>query len=251
MARNFVFIGHSHINALILAARNHHEFSERMHFFHLKRDIGDEPLLFDSGKEKKTLNSKIKNALVSLSALDRTVIISLIGGNAHNVLGMLKHPIPFDFLNDESDEIIQDDGTVFISYAQMHDVMLHRVKYRFEILDIIKSCVSLPMFHLESPPPVGNCDYILKHLGPHFNQIPGDKEVAPRSLRKKLWQLHSRVFEDHCNATDVGFIPVPPGTLDEEGFLKIEGYSSSATHGNVWYGEQVLNDVVQRFAACE
>ena len=164
---------------------------------------------------------------------------------------MLKHPVPFDFLANKMNGVIQDEKTTFIPYQQMYDIMCHRLSFLFKVFDLVKTNVHLPIYHVDSPPPFGDNGYILKHLDTYFNRIQGCKEIAPRSLRKKIWRLHSRVYEDYCKVNGVGFIPVPPSTLDEEGFLKIEGYSGNATHGNVWYGEQVLNDVVQRFAASE
>lgn len=242
---NFIFVGHSHINALIAAAAES-EDSERLHFVHLIRDAGNEPLLSKGEDGRNVLNQSIEAKLTGLCRKNSTaVVVSLIGGNAHNTLALIEHPQPFDFILPGENENTGRDRH-YIPYRQMYNLMYGKSQYFFDVFDLIRASCDVPIYHLESPPPIGSDEHIWSHLDPFFEKQEGNKTLSPRNVRHKLWRLHSKTYIDYCKKNGVNFICSPNNAHDKDGFLHELGYPGNATHGNKWYGEQVIVNLVGR-----
>lgn len=246
----FIFIGHSHINALAEATKKHPELPQSSVFIHCIRNSNGEPLTYRSEDGDIHLNKNLSAKLhESIKSSRNPILFSLLGGNAHNMLSLLEHPEPFNFLmpNESGAGDIRDDQRTFLPYRQIYDVMYGRSKPFFDAFDAIQEEISIPIYHLESPPPIGCDEHITIHLDPYFKKRAEGKKLSPRELRKRLWQLHSQTFIDYCSKQDIPFIQTPQTTLDPEGFLAPQGYPDNATHGNFWYGKAVITNLVRQF----
>ena len=246
----FIFVGHSHIGALKQATLKSRDLPQSSMFFNCLHDLKDKPLIGQSENGDASLNEYILQGLHD--AVDKShspIIFSLLGGNEHNKISLLEHPEPFYFLmpgENPAEETI-DSQRVFIPYRQMYDIMYSRTNFFFDVLDLIRKEFSVPIYHIESPPPIGSDSHIIKHLDPYFEKQERSNLISSRQLRKRMWRLSSQTYIDHCVKSDIPFIPAPASSLDCEGFLDPKGYPNDATHGNSWYGEEVITDLVRRF----
>lgn len=168
-------------------------------------------------------------------------VISLVGGNTHNQIGLVRHPRPFDFVLPSEPELPADDGELIPS-AALETVLHKRMSPALSIMKLLRRHAAGPMFHLESPPPVADDDYIRASIDPYF-QRQGIAElgiVSPR-LRYKLWRLHSELVRRACVALKIEFVACPAEAL-VGGFLRAE-LCGNATHANERYGAMLLSQI--------
>jgi hypothetical protein len=225
-----VVIGHSHGVAIQNAAR--------------KRALeGPQFLNMHEPQWATALNGSDPSAIELLRAAP--AIFSCIGGNDHNILGLLDHPRPFDFVLPREPSLpLRGDGElvpVAIVRAAIEQFIRPRLAELATLRQIAPSGV---LFHLESPPPIPSGEHVARHPGIFREQIEQEARVAPRLLRYKLWRVHGELFEDACRDHDVTVIPAPAATRDPEGFLGEPFWNPDPTHGNVAYGEQVLRQII-------
>jgi hypothetical protein len=239
------FIGHSHINAIIGAARNvSWPFTHPQHFIHMlevRNRLGLNTLI-EYGPDGISLHPALCESIKSDNNYEgHKLIVSLMGGNSHNILGLMRHPIPFDFVLPQQSDLPLESSAQILPYNFIWDVLHEVALPHLNELIALRSSVEGLIIHLESPPPIGNDVYVQQYLDPYFKEKP--QEIAPRILRYKLWRLHSEIVKQVCSKINVTFVPVPTETLDREGFLRSEGYPGNVTHGNEWYGEKVLEQL--------
>lgn len=226
-----VIIGHSH-SVAIQSALKHRGVTAGPQFLNLHEPQWAAALT-DSG------SGVLSDLLVGAPA-----IFSCIGGNGHNVIGLLDHPRPFDFvLEDEPDLTLMPDREL-VPAAIVRDVIQQFIRPRLGELARVRECApTAALFHLESPPPVPSEEHIARYPGIFRTQLETNSRVAPRLLRYKLWRTHCKLFQEACAEHDVTLIPVPAETRDEEGFLAAPYWNPDPTHGNAAYGERVLRQI--------
>jgi hypothetical protein len=96
------------------------------------------------------------------------------------------------------------------------------------------------VIQIESPPPLADDGRIAALADGYFRERGiATLGVAPAPLRYKMWRLHSRIVADTCTELGLRYLPVPPETQDERGFLLPE-LAGDATHGNEAYGEAII-----------
>ncbi|MEM8855989.1 MAG: hypothetical protein AAGD34_19975 [Pseudomonadota bacterium] len=173
-------------------------------------------------------------------------VISMIGGNFHNLFGLLEHPEPFDFTDPGIPEL--DTTRRIVPRSEM------RALFKFNLADNLKRIGALsrfygvPMAHIASPPPNSDEEHLRKHLGGMAHKAGLDPKFTPKMIRLKLYRLQNEILAEGCKANGVTFISAPAKTIDEEGFLSAHYRQNDPTHGNSRYGKQVLRDV-RGFAA--
>lgn len=179
--------------------------------------------------------------------IEPSVVISMISGNFHNVLGLIEYPTPFNIMDsrDQVDDV--DKRRVNIPYAVMFDYLNTVMRAGFlQVLLTIRALYDLPMYHVCSPPPHPDSDFIKENPGGYFS----DKVhlgVSPPALRLTLYKLHSRIFQEFCEENGIGFIPPPAEAIDSQGFLAKPYWRRDPTHANAAYGalvSQQIHDLV-------
>jgi len=81
------------------------------------------------------------------------------------------------------------------------------------------------------------------HADMPWGMYPGMcQEISPAALRYKLWRLHSQIIGEWCREAGALFVPCPPETFDENGFMR-EPYYGDGAHANMAYGERLLEQM--------
>lgn len=239
-----VVFGHSHLEALHKAASD--RGSNEFRFLALSEaNPFTNPLVLIQKDGSQIANPAQLMRLDDLGAFDEGIdLISVIGGNAHNVLGLLRHSRPFDIVppkagNDEGDGL--PPATELIPYEMMIRHFEQRNGRYTEFLRLLKPRVKGRLWHLESPPPCPEEEFIRSNIDRYFKERLA-AGITPIAIRYRLWRCHSDMIRRACNRIGITFIPAPPASMDESGFLRREGWGN-ATHGNAWYGSQALDQI--------
>ncbi len=218
MKKIFV-IGHSHLNSLKRAPT-----ADDLFEFHNINDKGMGPL------------SKINSD-------DYLSTILLVGGNYHNVFGLLNHPQPFDFyLPEKTDLPINPNARLLpvelVSSVLERDMVSRQYNVMSSLLRFFKNTV----YQIESPPPVPSEAHIKKYPGVFRDKI-NQLGVSPAAFRYKLWRIHSKIVRENCQKLGITFVTVPKESQDSDGFLAEQYWNPDPTHGNQFYGDLVLNQI--------
>ncbi len=195
------------------------------------------------------LNPAIAEMVRSKVPEDRELIyVSMFGGNAHNALTLLEHPRPFDIMLPEKPDLPSIPGAELVP-SDYIAAFLQRLAMVYIInAETLRKSTDRPVYHFESPPPLGDDAFVTAHLEQYFRDQTADThpKIAPRLLRYKLWRLHSRIIKGASEARDIVFIDSPPEAQDENGFLRPEYYGTDSTHAGIGYAELVLKQFEKR-----
>jgi hypothetical protein len=175
------------------------------------------------------------------------VVVSLLGGNQHAVVGLIQHPIPFDILEPETTLDQLPPEIHCVPTRVMEDYFDKGLRGRDGTkLQALSARVHSRLYHVSPPPPKEDTAHILRRPESAFAQRKiHERGVSPAGLRLRLWELQNRIMRRLCAEWGIGFVPVPDTTLTPNGFLKPEYYARDATHANLHYGELVLKQLEQ------
>jgi hypothetical protein len=225
--RNIVCIGHSHLGCVQRAAAAQGAALTALNFWNLPDAFVGEP-------GSRRLDPAI-------AALLRGAIFSFVGGASHNVVGLVAHPEPFDFVLPAKPDLPLDDGARILPAAAVREAIRADLQAYYDIIDMIRLEAKGPVFHMQSPPPFGDSAAMVETI--YWPNFPGrPHKVAPKYLRYKLWRLHSQMVREFCEARRIGFIAHPPEVTDAEGFLAKE-YFHDSVHANAAYGALVIGQM--------
>lgn len=231
-------IGHSHLKALEKAyhARKGRNGTEELNlrFVQLRQDLFKPPI---AGEK---LHPAI---LAAIQERPWAAVICMIGGNLHNVLGLLNHPTKFDFVLAEAPDLpLQPDADV-LPYGLVRRQFAARLAPQLKIMSEIRAATASPVFHMESPPPIPSETHIRTYPGIFKDRIDA-QGVAPAALRHKLWRINSDLYREICAAEGIEFIPAPAEMMDERGMLVEKAWNADPTHGNEIYGECLVRQIL-------
>jgi hypothetical protein len=169
------------------------------------------------------------------------LVLSLIGGSAHTVLGMVEHPRPFDFVLPSEPDLPIDERRELVPAEAVRATLAEMALPFLANLPCVLDVATGPVIQLEPPPPVADEARIAPHVPWGF--FPGQPRViAPKWLRYKLWRLHSEVIAAACAQYGIGYRRVPAQAKDADGFLDPR-YDHDGAHANAAYGALVLEDL--------
>lgn len=181
---------------------------------------------------------------------DRDVLVSMVGGNAHNLLALVQPPRPFDFVLRDRPDLPLDSGSERLTEAEVAAVLSAAVEGEIApILRAIARSVGGEIWHLESPPPIRSNDHIARHLEARFQGRPGGARVSSPALRYKLWRLHSAAVRRCCDELGIRFVEHPAETVDADGFLLEQHVPANATHAAPSYGRLQLDQIERLLTA--
>jgi hypothetical protein len=172
----------------------------------------------------------------------RPYFVSMLGGNGHNIMGLLRHQVPFDFVLPEASHLPLEAGAQVIPYGAMRALLERRLKYERNTFEAMRRQYPGPYLHLESPPPPRDDDYVVKSLDDFFRNKNSPDGIVSAALRYKLWRLHSTIVQSFCEALGMTFVRTPVEACDPDGYLAPQAYAN-ATHANAWYGGLLLRQV--------
>lgn len=244
-----VVFGHSHIAAIQDAVKDIGiegiSLFSGAHFFIINENVKwFVPPSWKEGGGKVIPNSAIMNSLQvrgAFSGNKKDLVISVCGGNVHNVYGLLSGSPAIDFLLPESPNVPLLKGTLIIPYTAIRDFIEEKVRPMLALVAAVAAETKRTVVQLESPPPIGCNKFIEKNLDTYF-KAESEIDVAPPLIRWKFWRLHSEIVKSHCEKHGIVFMPAPKDAMDSQGFLLPEGYGN-ATHANKWYGDKVIRSL--------
>ncbi|KAF1717811.1 hypothetical protein CSC74_02560 [Pseudoxanthomonas yeongjuensis] len=167
-------------------------------------------------------------------------IVSCAGGNRHNIIGLMRHPCPFDFVLPERPDLPITPDCQLVPSSLIEDFMRRDTRAEKTMLGALKATAP-DLVHIESPPPVRDDSFILENADQYFRSrdIQGTG-VTPAWIRYKLWKTYSKVIRGYCTELGIGFMPTPQTVMDESGFL-LPDARIDATHGNEWYAGKIVH----------
>jgi hypothetical protein len=250
--RRLLLVGHSHIHCMVEAYKKTpaNTFPMEYVYLHGNKKRGDEPDFGDYvGKQilsklrALALKGESPEQLLSATRQGRSdlLIAICLGGNAHNILGLIKANPPFDFVRRSKPGLPLEKGAQIIPEGAVREILLRRSKTILRGVEAINGVAGGGIVCFESPPPAADDEHVRMHLGEFFlEKHKGEFQVVSRFLRFKLWDLASSIMRAECKRVGIPYMLCPQSLLDEGMFMKPEGYADEATHGNTWYGGQML-----------
>jgi hypothetical protein len=248
-----IFIGHSHLSSIVSAlvprAGESYDPEEGCEYFIFNTMQHGAEFQFSVPGENGgfVLNPELVRLIDERVPRNyQRVFVSMFGGNAHNALTLLEHPMPFDFVLPEEPSCPRISGAELVAYGVISRFIFNLAEPYMLNLATLKNAFADPVIHIESPPPLGDDDFVLENLEGYFRDQAEDPKPAPRWLRYKLWRLHSARIREHAEAHGVEFLPAPAEAIDEDGFLLRSDYGTDSTHAGASYGLRILKQLEAR-----
>ena len=241
--RKIVIVGDSHVQAMQRALRKREEKPGSADTSSLKFFVYQ----FSRPKNGKLVGDGSVEDIVKIisKTTGNDIVVTTIGGNHHNVVGLVQHPVPFDFLEPDADMPRTQNGVQNIPYNTMLDFFEDRVHGKDRVrLSQIRDAARGAVYSLIPPPPKQDEAHILRRHEAAF-QSWGifENGISPAPLRSRLWRLHARVLRASCDELGVCLVPAPKQAVSADGFLQPQYYADDASHANAAYGELVLRQL--------
>lgn len=170
------------------------------------------------------------------------VLVSVIGGNQYNALGLLRHPEPFDVLEPGGDTT-GAPGARIIPYAIMTQVFAEHLRNgRSAEMIRLRAAFTGRAFHMAPPPPKQDNEYIRQRAEKDFRQEKVVPPINDPHARLRLYRLQVEGLKRLCATLEMGVVEAPSETTNG-GFLAPDYWGKDATHANAEYGEVMLRQL--------
>lgn len=246
-AGNLLIVGQSHIAAIRAAARTHREAfpdEPRTRVIHTLEEA-HAPEFVQDDYEAAQFGPNLRAAITDQIARHSPRVASVIGGNVHNVLALLRHPRPFDFLLAGEDGPPRDEGAELIPEALIRTTLARKLAPDLARLRAL-AALAPHFIHIESPPPIRDETYIAAHAESWFrDRAVGEIAAAGPGVRWRMWRLASRILREAAEGIGADFMPVPASVRDADGYLRPD-LAADPTHGNAAYGEAIIRAIEDR-----
>lgn len=220
-----LLIGHSH-SILIFAAAKEVGFDLRGQPF----AAGPQPPCND---EFTAFHPEIE------SELHQGKIYSLVNKSVHDILSIIRHPRPFDFIMPARRDLSVDLDAEIVPFHAFRAQLSRLMEPDLKTIAIAHSIVRDRLTQILSQPPLEDSG-IVERLAPW--PLEDGEFIASPSLRLKTYLVYASILSDWCSKRGIPLIGPPPETVNGNGFLN-EMYYSNATHANVAYGHLVLKQI--------
>ncbi len=177
------------------------------------------------------------------------VVCLLLGGNAHAVLSLLEHPVPFSVgCAAEPGEAPADapDGPSrhFIPRSLMSDILSQRFdkSVALQSEQIHRHWPEAFIIHVCSPPPPMDVSSVYDRPGLFKANL--ENGIAPPELRLTVWQVQSELYRALAQRLGGAFLGPVEDAMDSSGFLRPDYASTDPTHANTAYGHKVLDKIL-------
>ena len=241
----FAGFGHSHIVALAqgcydLAGRGE-RFGDQAfegHFHYLYGETLTPPII--EGKLNPNIIEKISEAGAQF------IMLSL-GGNEHSALSVVQRQERFDFILGEAPDLPLDPDATILPEAVIRETLRETMEEVSATLRAFRDTVSLPIIHIEPPPPLPR-ERVLDHPGEFFHTVIDSTRVSSNCLRYKMWRTQAKLYREICERLDVFYAPIPKDFFAEDGTLAPFAWGKDATHANPQFGEHMILDALSLLA---
>ncbi|MBS0641713.1 MAG: hypothetical protein JSS43_17765, partial [Proteobacteria bacterium] len=171
-------------------------------------------------------------------------LVTAAMGSFHWLEGMALHEEPFDFSAPGLPGHPPDPALELVPYDLMARHCRGGIGWQLSIVKDMLRFTSLPIFHIEAPPPVANMDLMVQGAASHPMTREGLEKTgaASPSFRLKVWWAWTVATREACASLGIHFVEAPPETRDAQGFLD-ERYFLDGVHGNEAYGALLVQEV--------
>lgn len=245
--RNLLVIGQSHVAAIRAAAKTHREAfpdEPRTRVIHTLEEAHAPEFVnvVDGDYSAAAFGPKLRAAIEDQIARHDPLVASVMGGNVHNVLALLRHPRRFDFLLPDEPGPPLDEGAELVPLRLVRAALQARLGPDYARLRALRE-IAGPFLQVESPPPVRDAAFIARHAEKAFrDRAQGEIVAAGPGVRWRMWRLSSRLLCEAAEALGCGYLPAPSAAQDREGFLRRE-FAADPTHGNELYGALLIRAI--------
>lgn len=164
-------------------------------------------------------------------------VFCTFGGTEHNIIGLIEAVPPIDFFTMDED-VMAERRT--IPFSLMRTLLLRLLSGQFQRMERIKAIYDCEYMQISAPPPFRDLE---EGILPKKFREDVHRGVAPPSVRKKIYRLHSDLVRHRCGELGFGFLEPPQSSVDQDGFLKKRFWDRDPTHGNINYGALVLSQI--------
>ena len=235
-----LIVGHSHIHALKMAFEGNEYQNLSVDVVNLRAEENFSIFLYKDREDHEERTEIFKELAKNVDA-----VCASFFGTAYNLIGIANDPQPFDFIESNECKVRPLEKTTYIPHSlfekQMHNYTRGIGKYLETLRNLTP--MTVPILNLESPPPVGSEEYI-RNFSAHFSEKVENLGVSPPSVRRKIWKLHEKNIRGYCHETDIHYLTAPKEALNREGLMKNKFCAPDPLHGNIAYGQLVLNNIV-------
>jgi len=170
-------------------------------------------------------------------------LVLSLGGNYHNVFGMIENPVPFRVGVPVVGSVPLEDARIFLPRDLVFAQFAIRFEKLFRLGNVIRRHYSdATLTYLCPPPPIGDETHLRANPGVFAEFL--HLGFAPRELRLALYRIQVEVMMGYAHKQGACFLPPPPATVDVHGFLMRDFYNNDPTHGNGSYGALVLQQLI-------
>jgi hypothetical protein len=245
---NVLVVGQSHVAAIRDAARAHREAfpdEPRTRVIHTAEERYAPELVGvdQGGYSAATFGPALREAIEDQIGRHAPRVASVMGGNVHNILALVRHPRPFDFHLSGEDGPAPDEGAELIPEGLVRSTLKTRLAADFARLRALQG-VAGSFLHFESPPPVRDESFISTHAEATFRSRAGGTAIvaAGPGLRWRMWRLSSRLLREAVEDLGCRYLSAPDAARDADGFLRLD-FAADPTHGNRVYGETLIRAI--------
>lgn len=174
-------------------------------------------------------------------------IFSVFGGNQYAAFSTIKSACEFEFLVSRSDRDISSDANGLIPVRVIEGYLEKSLEQAvIRKLEHLRANSPAQLYHLASPPPKEDNEFIAKHFEERFQEL-GIEEFGPArpELRRKSWQLQQHILKQQCRRIGVRYIAPPDQVFTSGGYLNPRYFAKDVTHANRRYGRAVLKQIMQ------
>jgi hypothetical protein len=167
-------------------------------------------------------------------------IFCSFGGSEHSVFGLLEAPVRFDFMTPQQSAV--EPGRSVINYALVRATLERAMRNAMNHTRELRGLYACPITHVCTPPPFRAL--VEGRRLPALFEANLHLGISPASIRKKLYDMHSDIARANAAALGIGFLEVPEGCTDADGFLLDEFCNREPTHANTRYGKLVIDQML-------
>lgn len=229
-AADLLLIGHSHAYA-VLRGHNAARFPMTLGFF----DLLDKEI---AGALAASHDGALPQLRAFLAEHPDVPALLSYGGNEHNQLALIEHPVPFDFHHPAGARV--DPARWLIPSAAMRDYLAPFVRRLGDLMAGFRKLAPTRAAWVQlPPPPIPDEQHIRDHPEP-FREKIATNGISPYGVRHKMWLLQCELMRAHAAAAGLQVLEVPPAALDADGRLIPAAWGVDGVHASPWYGECVL-----------
>lgn len=198
------------------------------------------PALVGEGVE-----TRLNPRLVDILRQERPDCVLLsVHGNEHVALSIMRPRDPVDFILGESPDLPFEAGATPLTEAAVRETLREKMAETFRICDALRRVVTVPVFCLESPPPLPDAR-IVAYPGEFFKKAVDVARLSSETFRYKVWRVQSGLYREICVRHGMTFVPAPACFIVPPGVLAEEAWGADATHANPLFGEAMIDQTIR------